>query len=743
LARASFFIGVLLAASVLGAWQTGPTPDRELDNIAAFARLYGVVRYFYPSDAAAALDWNRFVVDGVQRARTAADARALEGTLERLFGPLGPGIEIGATLPPRPAAPPSSDKLIAWRYLGAGFDGGSPSGAYQGKRTHRARAGGGIDGFVTLMQNVPADKIAGKPIRLRGQARVSATDSTGSGAFWLRVDRPNQSMGFFDNMGNRPIRTPEWREYVIEGTVDQDATNVAFGIMASGLVTADFDAVEISTREADGTWSVVPIDDAGFEDAAATSKGWFRAGISKTAEITRSAEKAPQGRQFARLSAPSTPAGTAAELFEDSAPAPGDHADVDLGSGLKARVPLVLSDAQAAGAAKVALDPQGASDQSEQNTRLADVVIAWNVFRHFYPYWTEAGVDWDTRLRPRLEGAYKAASREAHRDALRLLVADARDGHGRVTDSRGGASSQSLPLRLGTIERQVVVVASDTPDAPVGAVVSAIDGAPAGERLAAMMQLASGTTQWQQVRALQELVTCRPGATVTLVLDDGSGRRSRMLNCEAKQAAIEKRPDPVAVLESGVWYVDLTRARMTQITPVLPQLSRAAGVIFDVRGYPTDAGFQILPHLLDASESDRWMHVAKLTGPFGRSAGWLSVGWNMSPRTPHLGGKIVFLTDGRAISYAESVMGYVADRKLGTIVGSPTAGANGNVAVFGVPGGFTISFTGMRVTGHDGRTPHHLVGVKPDIPLEPTIAGLRAGRDEVLEKALESLIPHR
>ncbi len=81
-------------------------------------------------------------------------------------------------------------------------------------------------------------------------------------------------------------------------------------------------------------------------------------------------------------------------------------------------------------------------------------------------------------------------------------------------------------------------------------------------------------------------------------------------------------------------------------------------------------------------------------------------------------------------------MGYVADRKLGTIVGGTTAGTNGNVASFLTPGGFNVGFTGMRVTRHDGRSPHHLVGVAPDVPVAPTLAALRAGRDEVLEKGL-------
>ena len=82
-------------------------------------------------------------------------------------------------------------------------------------------------------------------------------------------------------------------------------------------------------------------------------------------------------------------------------------------------------------------------------------------------------------------------------------------------------------------------------------------------------------------------------------------------------------------------------------------------------------------------------------------------------------------------------MGYVADRKLGTIVGSRHGRARTATSPpFGRPSGFQIGFTGMRVTGHDGKAPFHLVGVKPDVPVTPTVEGLRAGRDEVLERGL-------
>jgi hypothetical protein len=198
----------------------------------------------------------------------------------------------------------------------------------------------------------------------------------------------------------------------------------------------------------------------------------------------------------------------------------------------------------------------------------------------------------------------------------------------------------------------------------------------------------------------------------------------------------EPRPEAIVELEPGTWYVDLTRSKMQVIRDKLDDLAEARAVIFDVRGYPTDAGFGILPHLLSVPETDRWMHVAKIVGPFGRWAGWQSFGWDLKPVSPYIGGKVVFLIDGRAISYAESVMGYVADRELGTIVGSPTAGTNGNVASFKTPGGFSVRLTGMRVTRHDGTTPFHLRGITPDIAIASSIEDIRTERDPVLERGL-------
>ena len=144
---------LLTVSAVVVACSAGPDPEREIDNVAAFARLYGVARYFYPSDAAAELDWNWFAVHGVAQVRPARDSSSLRDTLTRLFAPLGPGIEVGRELPAPPPSTGSGEPLVAWRYLGAGFSSGR--GPYRAKRTHRGAPPPGSEGFATLMQMTP------------------------------------------------------------------------------------------------------------------------------------------------------------------------------------------------------------------------------------------------------------------------------------------------------------------------------------------------------------------------------------------------------------------------------------------------------------------------------------------------------------------------------------------------------------------------------------------------------------
>ena len=73
-----------------------------------------------------------------------------------------------------------------------------------------------------------------------------------------------------------------------------------------------------------------------------------------------------------------------------------------------------------------------------------------------------------------------------------------------------------------------------------------------------------------------------------------------------------------------------------------------------------------------------------------------------------------------------------------TFVGSPTAGANGLMTDFNIPGNINLWFSGQAVMHPDGK-PLQRVGLQPDIFVKPTIKGIQAGKDEVLDRAVKYL----
>ena len=99
-------------------------------------------------------------------------------------------------------------------------------------------------------------------------------------------------------------------------------------------------------------------------------------------------------------------------------------------------------------------------------------------------------------------------------------------------------------------------------------------------------------------------------------------------------------------------------------------------------------------------------------------------------------GKIILLVNEETQSASETLAMEIQSRPNTITVGSQTAGANGVVQDIYLPGNFIAVISGAHVCYPDG-TETQRVGVKIDIEVKPTIEGIRQGRDEVLEKAIE------
>ena len=128
----------------------------------------------------------------------------------------------------------------------------------------------------------------------------------------------------------------------------------------------------------------------------------------------------------------------------------------------------------------------------------------------------------------------------------------------------------------------------------------------------------------------------------------------------------------------------------------------------------TAAGLSLLPHLSDRLLQSDEFNVPIFTQPDRRNVAFEDRGWRLEPAAPRFRGRFVFMTDERAISYAESIMGIVEAYRLGEIVGALASARIGFLAFaeehFEVPG------PGRREAGARG-PPHHSrvrPGAQPD-----------------------------
>jgi C-terminal processing protease CtpA/Prc len=111
----------------------------------------------------------------------------------------------------------------------------------------------------------------------------------------------------------------------------------------------------------------------------------------------------------------------------------------------------------------------------------------------------------------------------------------------------------------------------------------------------------------------------------------------------------------------------------------------------------------------------------------------------LTPLRPAYVRKVVVLVDETSMSQAEYTAMALRASPNAIVVGSTTAGADGDVSSVPLPGGLESLISGIGVFYPD-RSSTQRVGIVPDVEAHPTIAGIREGRDEVLEAAIRQIV---
>ena len=380
--------------------------------------------------------------------------------------------------------------------------------------------------------------------------------------------------------------------------------------------------------------------------------------------------------------------------------------------------------------------------------RLLALYRFWNAARYYFPYMYVNGGDWNAVLPefiPRLIAAKNAA--EYHLTILELTT--------RLRDTHVGAGSPLLATTLGnrfpafearSIEGKVVIWRFG-PSAPadggglrVGDVITHIDGETVAARRDLAKYVAAGNPATLERKLVQLILRGRNDSVSYTLERDGKTLTVRVAMPPVPTSAPAPRTYPVTELakvlpNSTIGYINMGDLNSTQVDSAFAIVKNTTGIVMDVRNYPRGTMYQFAMLFNSGARP-----FAKFTSPDPTYPGqfvWRSpVLAGRFGNTEYYRGRIAILVDERTQSHAEFSVMALRTAPENKVIGSQTAGADGNITRFSLPGGISTLFTGLGVYYPDGRETQR-VGIVPDIEVRPTLAGFRAGRDEVLERALE------
>jgi C-terminal processing protease CtpA/Prc len=377
----------------------------------------------------------------------------------------------------------------------------------------------------------------------------------------------------------------------------------------------------------------------------------------------------------------------------------------------------------------------------------------WNVIEYWYPYRDVMGEKWTDVLTEFIPRVALAGDREAYARAMLSVTTMIHDSHSNglvAAGIRRPFGDCRLPVNLRMVDGRAFVTGyskEDTGKASglrVGDEIAALDGVPVSEMVKGWIPNYAASNDTVRLRTITNLLTngqCGP-ATVNVKRGDAAitmiATRLRLVEAGA-QSWTHDLPGPAfRMLTPEIAYVKLSMLKNEDVVIDLLVALETKGLIVDDRNYPQGTAFELGSRLVEKSTEFAIFSVADMSNPGAFHT--MPAEAVLTPAEPHYAGKVVILVDEETMSQAEYTAMALRAAPNAIVVGSMTAGADGNVSRIPLPGGLQSLISGVGVFYPDG-SPTQRVGIHVDVEARPTIEGIRAGRDEVLERAIREIEP--
>lgn len=378
--------------------------------------------------------------------------------------------------------------------------------------------------------------------------------------------------------------------------------------------------------------------------------------------------------------------------------------------------------------------------------RLLGLFRYWNIIQYYNPY-RYLLADWDNQLNtfiPLFVNSNSAA--DLDHTYLRLF-ASIKDSHAFGNLSANYHSSvfgdRTVGFKIKIIENKAVVTSLGADSLSfdraiqIGDVITRINGRSVSDIITSIKPF---------IAASNEAVKLRDAAPRMLQTRDNNLDLTVSRNGEDLQLIVPTRAitditpfidqdtSSYRIIDKHIGYLNVGKFKENQVSAFWNDAKNTRGLIFDFRHYPQSAIHRDFSKYLFPSEREFVKFVINkgfTPGEF-RFEGASTVG---AANPNCYKGKIIILINEDTQSAGEFQTMAFQTIPSAVVMGSATSGADGNISWIPLPLGYRVAFSGLGIYYADGRETQG-VGIIPDIEVKPTIEGIKAGKDEVLNQAI-------
>lgn len=385
-------------------------------------------------------------------------------------------------------------------------------------------------------------------------------------------------------------------------------------------------------------------------------------------------------------------------------------------------------------------------DYKDDGYKLLSLFRYWNIIEYYYPYRTVMGEDWNEVLNEFIPKIIQSDDDLSYKLTLSELTSKIHDSHASINDMAGTLynywGTNIAPIKFLLVENKIVVTDiinkyENDCNLKVGDVILEINNKDIFEIIKEKSKYISFSRDEAIVNGLKYFLFRTSDDTLDLKIErDGKDLTEEIKCYNLNEVDIgEINGESHELLSDNIGYINPGVLAKGEVAMIMDKFKDTDGIIVDLSYYPSDMITYTMPNYLLPEETV----FSKLTIPNKAIPGEfiftedITVGKN---NKDYYKGKIVVIINECTQSNAEFTAMALRKSPNAVVIGENSIGADGNMANITLPGGIRTTITGIGVYTPEGLETQR-VGVKPDIYVKPTIQGIRDGKDELLEKAIE------